>query len=298
MKRNHKIFALLTASALSVSFLAGCSTTQPTDAQKGAEATPTPNAAVTQLDKIKESGQLKVALSPDFAPMEFIDTTKTGQDQYVGFDVTLAKYLADELGVELVIEPMEFAACQAAVQTKSVDLSISGYSVTDERAENFELSDGYYTNNESNQCIMVPAGQGGNYTKPEDFDGKTLGAQNGSLQYNLLTSQLTGAEPYIVGDLNTGVMDLSLGNIDGLCVAIGNGKAIMSSNKGKYEFAQWEFEIEDDFNVVLIPKGETELLDAVNTALAKALENGYYPEWYAAAEELAGLETSVEQSVE
>ncbi len=47
------------------------------------------------LEKIKAEGVLTVALSPDFSPMEFVDSSKTGQDQYVGFDVTLAKYLAD-----------------------------------------------------------------------------------------------------------------------------------------------------------------------------------------------------------
>ena len=84
---------------------------------------------------------LTVAISPDFAPMEFVDTTKTGQDQYVGFDVTLAKYIAQEMGRTLVIKPMSFDACQAAVQTGNVDMSISGYSVTDERKENYNLSD-------------------------------------------------------------------------------------------------------------------------------------------------------------
>ena len=67
---------------------------------------------------------LKVALSPDFAPMEFVDATKSGQDSYVGFDVTLAKYIAEELGMELEILPMSFDACQVAVQTGSVDMSI------------------------------------------------------------------------------------------------------------------------------------------------------------------------------
>ena len=51
----------------------------------------------------KESKKLTVAMSPDFAPMEFVDTSKSGQEQYVGFDVTLANFLADELGMELEI---------------------------------------------------------------------------------------------------------------------------------------------------------------------------------------------------
>ena len=42
------------------------------------------------LEKIKADGVLTVALSPDFSPMEFVDSSKTGQDQYVGFDITLA----------------------------------------------------------------------------------------------------------------------------------------------------------------------------------------------------------------
>ncbi len=62
-----------------------------------------------------EKTELTVALSPDFAPMEFVDTSKSGQDQYVGFDVSLAKYIAEEMGLELAIKPMSFDACQAAV---------------------------------------------------------------------------------------------------------------------------------------------------------------------------------------
>ena len=55
-------------------------------------------------EKINADGVLTVALSPDFSPMEFVDSSKSGQDQYVGFDVSLAKYLAEELGVRIAIE--------------------------------------------------------------------------------------------------------------------------------------------------------------------------------------------------
>lgn len=78
------------------------------------------------LDQIKADGVLYVTLSPDFAPIEFVDSSKDGQEQYVGFDVTLAKYIADYIGVDLVIEPMSFDACQTAVYTGSVPMSISG----------------------------------------------------------------------------------------------------------------------------------------------------------------------------
>ena len=78
---------------------------------------------------------LTVATSPDFAPMEFCDVSKTGQDQYVGFDIMLANYIADELGMELEILPMSFDAAPAAVTSGKAMLAISGFSWTEERAE-------------------------------------------------------------------------------------------------------------------------------------------------------------------
>lgn len=108
------------------------------------------------LEKIKGEGELHVALSPDFSPMEFVDSSKTGQEQYVGFDVSLAKFIAEELGVSLVIEPMSFDASQTAVYTASVPMSISGYSWTETRAENYEISDYYYAgDNETEQVLLI-----------------------------------------------------------------------------------------------------------------------------------------------
>ena len=96
--------------------------------------------SVAGCKKEAKKTSLTVAISPDFAPMEFVDTSKTGQDQYVGFDITLANYLAQELGLTLEIKPMSFDACQTAVQLGSVDMSISGFSWTAEREENGNAS--------------------------------------------------------------------------------------------------------------------------------------------------------------
>ncbi len=71
-------------------------------------------AAACGGDSGKGGGKLKVATSPDFAPMAFVDTSKQGQEQYVGFDIMLANYIADEMGKELEIMPMSFDACARA----------------------------------------------------------------------------------------------------------------------------------------------------------------------------------------
>jgi len=252
------------------------------------------------LDQIKADGVLYVTLSPDFAPMEFVDSSKDGQEQYVGFDVTLAKYIAEYIGVDLVIEPMSFDACQTAVYTGSVPMSISGYSWTEERSENYEISDYYYAgDNETEQVILIKKTDADKYTSAEDFSGVDVGAQNASLQMNLLTSQLPDANPITIGDLGVGVLELQNGSIEALAVAKGNAEMIIDSNPDLM-ICPWEFEVAAEYeaNVILITKGETALLNIVNEALAKAYADGLYGTWYEDAVALAKSENAAEVSVE
>ena len=261
--------------------------TTPTDA----DATPT-NA----LEQIKADGVLTVALSPDFSPMEFVDSSKTGQDQYVGFDITLAKYIAENLGVELVIEPMGFDASQTAVYTGAVPMSISGYSWTEERAQNYELSDYYYAGeNETRQALLIKKENADKYTSPEDLAGQDVGAQNASLQMQLVTEQLTDANPISIGDITVGVMELKSGNIEALAVAYGNAEMIVDANPD-LTICTWEFDVKAEYsaNVIMIQKGETELLEAVNAILAQAEEANLYDGWYKDAVELGKSENAQE----
>ena len=247
----------------------------------------------------KQAATLTVAISPDFAPMEFVDTSKTGQDQYVGFDITLAKYIAQEMGRTLVLKPMSFDACQAAVQTGSVDMSISGFSYTAERAENYNLSDYYYAgDNETEQAIITVKANEGKWTKAEDFEGLTVGAQTASLQMNLCNEQLpAGVTIKEFSDLGTAVEALRNGNIDALAVAKGNGDAIIANNDA-LAFTGFEFEVDEsaENNVILLKKGNDALTKQVNEVLAKFYAAGVYGKWYEEAEVLAGIKTAAEVS--
>ena len=271
-----------------------------TSASEAPVETEAPAESQGVLDQIKADGVLYVTLSPDFAPMEFVDSSKDGQEQYVGFDVTLAKYIADYIGVDLVIEPMSFDACQTAVYTGSVPMSISGYSWTEERGENYEISDYYYAgDNETEQVILIKKTDADKYTSAEDFSGVDVGAQNASLQMNLLTSQLPDANPITIGDLGVGVLELQNGSIEALAVAKGNAEMIIDSNPDLM-ICSWEFEVAAEYeaNVILITKGETALLNVVNEALANAYADGLYGTWYEDAVALAKSENAAEVSVE
>ena len=168
-----KFVSLLLALMMALSLVACGSKADTTTDDKTDDDTVTEPA--NALEKIKADGVLTVALSPDFSPMEFVDSSKTGQDQYVGFDITLAKYIAENLGVELVIEPMGFDASQTAVYTGSVPMSISGYSWTEDRAQNYELSDYYYAGeNETRQALLIKKENADKYTSPEDLAGQDV----------------------------------------------------------------------------------------------------------------------------
>ncbi len=243
---------------------------------------------------------LTVAMSPDFAPMEFVDTSKTGQDQFVGFDVTLANYLAKELGLTLELKPMSFDACQTAVQLGSVDMSISGFSWKADRAENFLLSDYYIAgDNETEQSVITTKDKENAITTAEGFAGLKVGAQAASLQEQLVKESLApaGAELVIYKSIDDAVLALQTGKIDALAVAHGNGEAIISNNPD-IAFTGYDFDVNPKYenNVILLNKNSTELLEKVNKALAKALAAGYYDGWYEDAKALAGIATASEIS--
>ena len=293
-----KLFAMLLALVMTMGLMA-CGA-QPTAANDTDGDAAGEDGGVTEpanaLEKIKADGVLTVALSPDFSPMEFVDSSKTGQEQYVGFDITLAKYIAENLGVELVIEPMGFDAGQTAVYTGSVPMSISGYSWTEERAQNYELSDYYYAGeNETRQALLIKKENADKYTSPEDLAGQDVGAQNASLQMQLVTEQLAGANPVAIGDITVGVMELKSGNIEALAVAYGNAEMIVDANPDLV-ICTWEFDVKAEYaaNVIMMQKGETELLDAVNAILAQAKDSNLYDGWYKDAVELGKSENAQE----
>ena len=295
MKKISKLVCIIMCIAM-VAALCACGSSASTPAASDAPASEPQNA----LEKIKAEGVLTVALSPDFSPMEFVDASKSGQDQYVGFDVSLAKYIADYIGVDLTIEAMGFDACQTAVYTATVPISISGWSWTEERAENYNISDYYYAgDNETEQVILVRAAATEKYKTPADFAGLDVGAQVASLQMQLLTDQLPDANPITIGDIGTGVLELQNGNIEALVVAKGNAEMIIDSNPD-LAVCSCELEVKAEYeaNVVLITKGEDELLAVVNEALAKAYADGLYGEWYEAAIELAKSENATEKTID
>ena len=283
--KMKKIVSLILAAMMLMSVLAGC----------GSSAS---NSTGSSKVKTVTSGKLTVATSPDFAPMEFVDPSKEGQDMYVGFDLTLAKYVADSMGLELVVMPMSFDACQTAVYAGTADMAISGFSWTEERAQNYNVSDYYHAgDNEDEQVLITLASNGDKYATADGLKGAKIGAQNASLQQSLTTEQLTDSELVLFTDLGTGVLQLKNGDFDCIAVAKGNGDSIIANNP-EIAMSGFKFVVDEKYtgNVILLQKGADALTEAVNAALASSKDK--WDGWYTDAKALAvnGVEQSFDDN--
>lgn len=106
----------------------------------------------------------------------------------------LACYIASCLGVDLEIDNVIWDAVETGVQDGKYDMAISGMLYTEERAEAMELSDIYVTDETNVQTFIVPEDKAGDYTQLSDFDGKRIAYQMGTVQQELVNSQLKNPE--------------------------------------------------------------------------------------------------------
>ena len=133
-----KLFVLLLTMAMVLS-LAACG-------GKKEEPAPTEEPAKTEEPAAPElstvtPGKLTVATSPDFAPYEFYAIGADGTPTLAGFDVALAGYIADYMGLELDIIPMDFDGVLNELAAGSVDLGMAGLSPDPKRADAMDFSD-------------------------------------------------------------------------------------------------------------------------------------------------------------
>ncbi len=156
------------------------------------DGTPTP---VESAKEDSSKDQLVVATNAEFEPFEY----KSG-DKFLGIDMEIAKLLADELGLELVIKHMKFEAVCLSVGQQKCDIAMAGLTVNEERKEYVTFTDPYY---KASQKIIVPSDntEFDDCKTAEDVEKilnkkdkeTTIGVQNGT------TGQL-----YVLGDADWG----------------------------------------------------------------------------------------------
>lgn len=231
-----------------------------------------------RLEAIKKAGKLQVISEPYFAPYEFIDSSKSGQEQYLGADMELARYIAEQLGVELEIVPLEWSAVLTGISTGKYDMAISGMAYTPERAESMELSDSY-KDDISSQGFVIKATDVDLYPDLASLFGKKIAYQKGTLQEMYTNQQIDDVQGNPFDSVQNAILALQSGKVEAVAVSYDNGELFVDSNPD-LAMATPKFENTKDSTVVACPKGETKLIEEVNKILADVKEQGLYEQWW------------------
>lgn len=265
-----KYLALLLTLAM-VFALAACAggNTTPTEAPaESAAATETPaeNGGETAGEiATVEAGKLHMSTNAAFPPYEMTDDA----GNCIGIDVEVATAIAQKLGLELVVDDMDFDAALMAVQQGQSDIAMAGITVTPERAEVMDFSNTYA---KGVQSVIVP--EGSDIATVDDLaNAELIGTQRGTTGFQYCTDDY-GEEHVVAYDNGaTAVQALLNGQVD--CVVIDNepAKAFVAANAG---LALLDSSYTDEDYAIALQKGNTALLDAVNQAIADLQADGTF----------------------
>ncbi|GEN90811.1 ABC transporter permease subunit [Tetragenococcus koreensis] len=215
-----------------------------------------------RYDAIMERGELVVGLSADYAPYEF-HATVDGEDEIVGFDVSIAQKIADDMGVDLHIEELGFDALLGALDTGKIDLIISGMSPTPERLQEVDFSDPYMN---SQQRLVVREEDQDEYTDVNQFEGVPIGVQKQTTQEELANTELEGSQVTSLQKIPDVVMNLKNGKVDGAVLEGPVAKAYVDENDD-LAFSNVEFEDGAKQSAVALPKDSPILSENINRSI-------------------------------
>lgn len=293
MKKTTKLLALVCAMLMLGSVLAGCSSTPAPSASAEATAAPEESAAAEAtaapeesaaaegtasatptLDAIRERGQLILGTESTYPPFEFI-IIENGQSVGAGFDVMLAQKIAEKLGVTLVTSEMAFDSLIPAIQAGTIDIAAS-MTPTDERKQAVDFSENYY---ETSNVFLVRKGEEGNFTSAESFDGKTIGAQVGTAQNDLVVNDMTNAQSLLLPKVTTLVQELKTGNIDAICMEKPAGDIYAAAYP---DLVLADYVVADAAGGVAFPaaKGQDDLIAFINETIEELKASGELEKLY------------------
>ena len=256
------------------------------ETEAGAESAAAESAAAA-VETVTE-GKLTVATSPDFAPYEFYAIGEDGTPTLAGFDMALAQYIADYMGLELEVITVDFDGVLSELQTKSVDLGMAGLSPDPKRENIMNFSDIYYTGGQSLVTVKANAETYNSFEAINKPD-VSVGAQTGSIQLDLANTNSPDADIISLPKVTDIIAELLAGKLDAAYIET----VVAESYQKNYPDLEIVMDVPYDVagSAIGVSKDNDALLAAVNEAIAAAIEDGSMDAFVAEANELASGQT-------
>ncbi len=235
----------------------------------------------SSLSDIKSKGKIVVGTSADYPPYEFHKEID-GKDQIVGIDVSIAKEVAKDLGVELEIKDMDFDGLLVSLQAGKSDLVFAAMNPTDERRENADFSDIY---NKEKNIFIVRKGEADSIKSMDDLKNKKIGVQKGSVQEGLVKDNLPSAEVKGLGKATDLVLDLKNKKVDAILLDSPVAKFNCEKNND-IELTSVTIEAQEDGAAIAMRKGSTELQTEINKTIKRLKDEGKIDEFVVEANKL------------
>ncbi|MFC4771204.1 transporter substrate-binding domain-containing protein [Enterococcus hermanniensis] len=267
---------VITLAALFTLAACGGSSSSSTDSSSSAKTE-------DQLAAIKKSGVLKVATSADYAPFEF-HTMVDGKDKVVGADIDLVNEIAKQLGVKAEVSDMSFNTVLASLNQGKSDIAISAISATKERKEQFDFTDNYYN---PPQVVIINKKNKDTFTSLDSLKDKQVGAQKGSIQEDIVKTQIKDAKLVSIEKVPNMVVEVNSGSLDAMVVEKTIAESYVQQNP---DLMVANIDLEpssDEAFAIALPKGSEELQTELNKIIKKLNDEGKIDEYVKTNHELA-----------
>ncbi|MBU5427664.1 transporter substrate-binding domain-containing protein [Tissierella pigra] len=236
------------------------------------------------LKGIKSKGKLIMGTSADFPPNEF-HVLLDGKDTIVGYDISIGKYIADKLGVELEIKDMEFNNLLGGLSTGMLDIVIAGMVNEPDRDANFTKS---YDIDEIHK-ILIRKSDKDKFQSESDFNGATLGVQTGSIQKNI-AENIEGSKVKELPALNTLIMELKTEKVDGIVISKEVAESYEQTNDDIVIVEKINLTHENGGASIALKTGNDQLTEYLNEIIDELIELDLVEKWKAEAKELSDKE--------
>ena len=267
---NKRSLYAVTAAAGLVLSLAACGSDDGGDTGSDGTGGDGNGGDAASFDLVTD-GTLTVCSDVPYVPFEDFDTS--APSGFSGFDIDIVSYIAEGLDLDLVVKDSSFEGLQSGLSLNAgeCDLAASAMTITDERAENLDFSEGYY---DSLQSLLVPADS--DIAGIGDLSGKRVAVQQGTTGESYATENAEGAELVSFPSDAEMYQAILASQVDAVLQDLPAN--VPHTADGKFTIVE-EYDTDETYGLAM-KKGNTALVDAVNEQLTELRDSGQYDEFY------------------